>query len=79
MRASIEIEPHIAIGIGVDDVVNLRADLGFHAEFLHQLAMQRGLQLLARIDLAAGKFPVAAERVVRQPLRDEQPARRRGG
>jgi hypothetical protein len=54
--------------------VDFRADLGFDAEFLREFAVKRGLQFLARIDFAAGKFPVAAQRVVGQPLRDEEPS-----
>ena len=68
-----EDEPDVAVGIGVDDAMDFRADLRLDAQLLHKFPLQRRLQVFARIDFAARKFPVTAERVVRHPLRNEQP------
>ncbi len=52
----VEVEADVAVGVGVDDVVDLGADLGLDGEFLAEFAREGGAQFLAGIDFAAGEF-----------------------
>ncbi len=61
---------HIAIGIVVAQSKDFRPNFCLKPKFLFQLALKRGGQFLAILDLAAREFPLQTVRVSAAPLTD---------
>ena len=64
-----------AVRIAVPEVPDARDEADADAELLLQLTAQARLPALARLPLASGEFPIAAEGVAVPALADEVPAR----
>ena len=66
------------VGIGVAHGADLLSDSDLDAQFFADFAVQTVWQGFARLALAAGKLPQAAEHAVQRALRDEDTCHRRG-
>ena len=69
-----EMQPHRRMGIRIDARDPGRGGGDGDAELFGELAAERGARILARLDLSAGKFPVAGIRLALGALREQERA-----
>jgi len=70
--ATEEFEEDGLFGVSVLDRFNEFTDSYFDPEFFHEFSLKAGFEGLARLALAAGEFPKAAEVRIRVALSDEK-------